>query len=1191
VSGPDLSDQEEGTVSKREKGTGLGGSSLGICLALTVACLALLAPTAAQAVPPTIVKTGVSGVTTTTARLEATINPNGRATAYRFEYGPDACASNPCASLPAPEGKIPTGSEPVSVSVVIEGLSPGASRHFRVIAKSSGAGGGETISPDRVFATYLEPQAFGACPNDLLRTENPAAARIERSSALLPDCRAYERASPLDKNAGDVTGTVPLTRAGASGGTITFVSSTGVPGGVGSQEFPAYLASRGAAGWTTAGLLPPAEAGQNALVLGWTPDFEEVFSKATRFGEPNGTTFLMTPLGQVPVQVADYAPAMNPAFAGASDGAAAVLFESSVALPGVTGAIAGKPNLYLWERAGNRLLLAGILNDEEAPAKGAFAGPYDWAVGANPTSLGRGGAEATYYTQEEHALSADGSAVYFTAAGSGQLYVRLNPAAEQSAVDGGGNCLEPDKACTLHVSASQKTNGPGGGPDPAGPRPAAFMAASEDGSKAFFTSPEMLTDDANTGPEQEPAAIQRADVATGENVDGSCIPTHALGLAVDSEHLYWTDPNGSIGRADLDCGEPEEGFIEAGPGVPQFVAVDDEYVYWTSKPADEVLNQFPQATGGSIGRALKSGDGDPEPDFITGLSAPQGIAVDANYIYWSNVNDNHDSIGRADINGEHVNLLFFDLGPTTELRGIAVSPSHIYWISETISGDNVLVTLHRLDVNGDPLSHKRVGVDDHAKARGLAIDAGHLYWGAADAIGRANLDLEERELEWIEEASHPFGVAVNGADVFWSSNGEADPNPGNDLYLYEGGALSDLSVDGSSEAGADVQGILGASEDGAYVYYAANGVPDGTLNSPNARGEAAAPGDCNRLIDGASGSCNLYLWHEDPATHARSTTFIARLDRDGGERSDATNWAPKTGGLSADTNFQKTARLSPDGRTLLFRSQRRLTAYDNEGVAQFYRYRAGAAGLACVSCNPTGTAPAGDPRLGSIFPTVAAPTSPSSLVARNLSADGNRVFFESLDPLVGEDTNGQGGCPKTGSLLQRFPSCLDVYEWEAEGFGGCTAARAVAQGGCLYLLSTGRGADPALIADASADGDDVFLFTRSRLVGEDADQLRDVYDARVDGGLAAQNAPLPPPPCEGETSCRTAATPPLPGSSPGSAAFIGPGDPPRAHKPRCPKGKRAVKRHGKWRCVKKHRRGRQTHHRGRPGAEKGRAGR
>ena len=56
---------------------------------------------------------------------------------------------------------------------------------------------------------------------------------------------------------------------------------------------------------------------------------------------------------------------------------------------------------------------------------------------------------------------------------------------------------------------------------------------------------------------------------------------------------------------------------------------------------------------------------------------------------------------------------------------------------------------------------------------------------------------------------------------------------------------------------------------------------------------------------------------------------------------------------------------------------------------------------------------------------------------RNLSANGNRVFFESPDAMLPADTNG----------------VIDVYEWEAKGEGSCESESL--NGGCLYLISSG----------------------------------------------------------------------------------------------------------------------------------------
>ena len=137
----------------------------------------------------------------------------------------------------------------------------------------------------------------------------------------------------------------------------------------------------------------------------------------------------------------------------------------------------------------------------------------------------------------------------------------------------------------------------------------------------------------------------------------------------------------------------------------------------------------------------------------------------------------------------------------------------------------------------------------------------------------------------------------------------------------------------------------------------------------------------------------------------------------------------------------------------------------------------------------------------------------------------------------------------------------DVYEWEANGTGSCHSE--AQNGGCLYLLSGGTSPQPSYFGDAGANGDDAFFFTYQRLVGQDKDELQDVYDARVGGGLAAQN-PSPAPPCLGE-ACRTAGSAAPESRTAGSSTFSGPADP----KPlRCKKHFKRVLRHGKAVCVK-----------------------
>jgi hypothetical protein len=96
--------------------------------------------------------------------------------------------------------------------------------------------------------------------------------------------------------------------------------------------------------------------------------------------------------------------------------------------------------------------------------------------------------------------------------------------------------------------------------------------------------------------------------------------------------------------------------------------------------------------------------------------------------------------------------------------------------------------------------------------------------------------------------------------------------------------------------------------------------------------------------------------------------------------------------------------------------------------------------------------------------------------------------------------------------------------------------------GEIHLLSDGRCDCNATFVDASIDGSDVFFTTRQRLVRADVDNNADLYDVRVDGGIAAQNE-APPAGCEGEECRGPAASAPV-FSAPSSASFVGAGNPP-----------------------------------------------
>ncbi len=379
------------------------------------------------------------------------------------------------------------------------------------------------------------------------------------------------------------------------------------------------------------------------------------------------------------------------------------------------------------------------------------------------------------------------------------------------------------------------------------------------------------------------------------------------------------------------------------------------------------------------------------------------------------------------------------------------------------------------------------------------------------------------------EAARTIPVSAGSEPAYWRA---ATPSgsfvfytEGEDLYRYD---VETGQTKALTSGAASVLGTLGVSDDGSYAYFVATAR---LASDKNGNGEEAE-----------TGADNLYEWHED------TTTFIAKLLGTGsGSGDDEPDWRDydeHSSERSGPSGGEKSSRVSPDGRAALFSSVSRLTGYDNNGRIELYLYDAerplSSSNPVCVSCNPSGVPTASGARLTAVDGDLTtSPSARNAFLTHNLSADGSRVFFQTEEALVPGDTNDQ----------------LDVYEWEREGAGSCERTSTSfyeSDGGCLYLISTGQSTQPSYFGDASADGSNVFFFTRQPLVGQDRDLNVDVYDARVDGGIPAQNPPPPPAPCTGETSCRGASAVPPVFDAASSATITGEGNlaPPLVAKPK-----------------------------------------
>jgi len=446
----------------------------------------------------------------------------------------------------------------------------------------------------------------------------------------------------------------------------------------------------------------------------------------------------------------------------------------------------------------------------------------------------------------------------------------------------------------------------------------------------------------------------------------------------------------------------------------------------------------------------------------------------------------------------------------------------------------------------------------------LSVDGSRVYWSdsAAKLYLRSNatepqsaLDSEHHCTEAAKACTTPIST---GAASFWGARPDGSAAIYTEGSLASGAATLHLaSVGGGAQPMASdkvvaggVYGLLGASRDLSKIYLVSKEVLSGT--EKNSEEDAAQ-----------AGQPNIYLYDAGN----EGFRFVATLaTSEARPAAEIRNPSP----ISLDP-VGHAARVSPDGRTTAFESAASLSGYDNTDVAsgeadrEIYRYDAASGQLSCASCNPSGAGPHGrhvTDLLKNYWSASRLATAQHALYyPHSLSDNGNRVFFESFEPLVLADTN----------------EAADVYEWEAPGEGDCTASStqySPQDEGCISLISSGKNAKDSAFFDATPDGSDVFFSTAASLVEQDPG-LIDVYDARVQGGFPPPAGPEPP--CEGE-ACQSPPGPPAV-LTPSSAAFSGPGDLPTPKPKRCPKARRRVVRHGKARCVKRHRRHRHVHHR------------
>jgi hypothetical protein len=111
---------------------------------------------------PSVVTGAASGVSSTAATVNGTVNPNGQATSYHFDYGTSTAYGSSGATQSAGSG---TTTSPVSANLT--GLLPGATYHFRLVGQSAG---GTFQGTDNTFTTPASPTVATGAASGVSRT-------------------------------------------------------------------------------------------------------------------------------------------------------------------------------------------------------------------------------------------------------------------------------------------------------------------------------------------------------------------------------------------------------------------------------------------------------------------------------------------------------------------------------------------------------------------------------------------------------------------------------------------------------------------------------------------------------------------------------------------------------------------------------------------------------------------------------------------------------------------------------------------------------------------------------------------------------------------------------------------------------------------------------------------------------------
>lgn len=245
-------------------------------------------------------------------------------------------------------------------------------------------------------------------------------------------------------------------------------------------------------------------------------------------------------------------------------------------------------------------------------------------------------------------------------------------------------------------------------------------------------------------------------------------------IAVDSTTVYWTSPPSTANASGFVSGNSISGNVVytvamANTIFPAGIAVDANNIYWTDLNGSVWLGPNPDSQmGGFTYRWTSGGDGGIGPFVVT----PVAVTVNQNgpNVYW--VDNTANTVDQASKLGGAITVL---ASGRTKPQAIAVDPadSFVYWVDfGDMTGAGANGTVNATAVGGGGSVKTLASGEDQPE--GIAVDGTNVYWTSGANPGTVkmlaiNAPAGTAPTVVASNLGSPHGIGIDSQFMYWTN--------------------------------------------------------------------------------------------------------------------------------------------------------------------------------------------------------------------------------------------------------------------------------------------------------------------------------------------------------------------------------------------------------------------------------------